>query len=105
MRLPNAVALGFELIEVAGTGMVELLVFVVLEVKVSLVVGVVLVVGEVPDPPESPAQPHPESADAAAAGPTTNAHSITEVAARRRQPNTAFRYDKSDRSLSLRLRG
>jgi hypothetical protein len=106
-RLPNVVALGFELLDVAGTGVVELVVFVVLDVNVSVAVGAVgvLVVGELPEPPESPAQPQPESADAAAAGPATNAQSITAVAARRRQPITAFRYDKSNRSLSLRLRG
>ena len=73
---------------------------------VVLVVFVVLVVGvvEVQPRPVPPLLPE-QSADAAEAGPATNAQSITEVAARRRQPVTALRYDKPNPSLSLRLRG
>ena len=80
---------------------------VVLELNVSLgreLVVFVVVGAGVPEP-ESPFPPDPESADAAAAGPATNAQSSTDVAAMRRQPTTAFKYDKTDPSLSLRLRG
>jgi hypothetical protein len=106
MRLPKAAVEGLELFEAASVEVFELLGFFVLDVKVVVAVVVVLVDVGVPEPPEAPNRlPPPESPDAAAAGPATNAQSSTEVAAKRRQPITAFKYDKSDPSLSLRLRG